>query len=77
MYVDGPEMSAKKGASRLNDVALYCPSFLSPSSYLPASRTVPLVECPGGTPWALCSLGPSQDCAQGASAGLPQTYEYK
>lgn len=76
MYVDSLEMSAKKGASRLNDVALYCPSFLS-LSYLPALRTVPSDERPGGTPWALCGLGRSQDCAQGASAGLPRTYEYK
>lgn len=74
MYVDGLEMSAKKGASRLNDVALYCPSFFFLSLFLPSCIAN---ERPGGTPWALCGLGRSQDCVQGASAGLPRTYEYK
>lgn len=35
MYVDGAEMSAEKSASRLNDVALYCPSSLFFSTFLP------------------------------------------
>lgn len=38
VYVDGAEMSAEKGASRLNDVALYCPSSLF--AFVPALRTV-------------------------------------